>query len=67
MSEKCKIKKNDIIIYQHLYGLYTMEEFVAIILNTRFDFWLGRNELTIFANSKILKVKEDMITYRKIN
>lgn len=66
-SEECKIKKNDIIIYQHLYGLHMMTESIGLVINTFFNFWIGRNEFLILSNNKLTRINQDMITYRKIN
>jgi len=66
-SEECKIKKNDIIIYQHLYGLHMMNEKVGLIIHVFFNFWIGRKEFLILTNNKLARINQDMITYRKIN
>tara|TARA_B000000557_G_C20771705_1_gene442135 strand:- start:390 stop:605 length:216 start_codon:yes stop_codon:yes gene_type:complete len=62
-----KIKKNDVIIYQHLYGLHIMKEKVGLVIDIFNNFWIGRREYLILSDKEIKKINEDMITYRKVS
>jgi len=61
-----KIEKNDVIIFQYLYGLHMMQENVGLVVDTFFNFWIGRNEFLILIDKELKRINEDMITYRKI-
>jgi hypothetical protein len=61
-----KVVKGDIIIYSHIYNCNIGINTVAIVIDVYFNFWLCRQEYTIFSNNEIKKVIDCMITYRKI-
>ena len=65
--EDSNVGVNDVIIYQHLYGLHMMNENVGLIIHVFFNFWIGRKEFLILTDNKISRINQDMITYRKIN
>lgn len=61
-----EVKKNDVIMYTHLYNLRTGSQKLGLVIQVDFNFWLGRQEFTVFSEDRIEKVSESMITFRKV-
>ena len=53
-------------MYTHLYNLNSGEQKVGLVIQVDLNFWIGRQEYTVFSGNKIEKVSESMITFRKI-
>jgi hypothetical protein len=67
LEESCvEIKKNDVIMYTHLHNLNVGSQKLGLVIQVDFNFWLGRQELTILSEDVIEKVSESMITFRKV-
>jgi hypothetical protein len=65
-EEQDEVFVNDIIMYSHLYNFNNGIQNIGIVVDVNHNFWIGRQEFTVFSESKIEKLTESMITYRKI-
>lgn len=53
-------------MYTHLHNLNVGSQKLGLVIQVDFNFWLGRQELTILSEDVIEKVSESMITFRKV-